>query len=131
MKSKKSNRTPLHYAAADGKAVDVAKLLQAGADPNAQDENGWTPLHFAAQSVSSDIAKALLAAGAKVDTKDSRGNTPLFRAVFSSKGDGSVISLLRGAGADPNSKNESGVSPVSLSHTISNYDVAKFFSDLK
>ena len=123
-------RTPLHYAAADGAVAEVARLLAAGANANARDDNGWSPLHFAAQSNSADITNALLGAGAKIDVRDSYGNTPLSTAVFSSAGNGAVIKLLRDAGADPYVANDSGVTPLSLARTISNYDVAQFFSDL-
>ena len=47
-------RTPLHYAAADSKLDEVARLLAVGANVNAQDDNGWSPLHFAAQASSSE-----------------------------------------------------------------------------
>lgn len=124
-------RTPLHYAAADSKASDVADLLAAGADPNAQDDNGWSALHFAAQAVSAECAQALLQAGASVSLRDSFGNTALLRAVFSSRGNGSVIRVLREAGADPHASNNHGVSPVSLARTIANHDVAQFFSDIQ
>lgn len=43
-------RTPLHYAALEGRLVDVERLLNAGADPSAQDDHGFAPLHFATQS---------------------------------------------------------------------------------
>lgn len=123
-------RTPLHCVAADGRLDEVVRLLAAGADANAQDDNGWSPLHFAAQSNSAEITKALLGAGAKIDVRDSHGNTPLSTAVFCSRGIGAVIKLLRDAGADPHATNASGVSPLSLARTIANYDVAQFFSDL-
>ncbi len=123
-------RTPLHYAAADGKVEDVVKHLKAGANPNLQDDNGWSPLHFAAQAVSPGATEALLAAGADTGLRDSFGNTALSTAVFASKGNGSVIEVLRRAGADPHATNNNGVSPVSLARTIANYNVARFFSDL-
>lgn len=123
-------RTPLHYAAGDGEATRLDELLRAAADPNAQDDNGWTALHFAAQSRSVSCVQSLLAAGARVDLRDSHGNTPLWTAVFNSRGDGAVIALMRQAGADPNSSNNHGVSPVKLARGIANYDVARFFQDI-
>jgi uncharacterized protein len=123
-------RAPLHYAARDGNADLCSQLLSAGADPNAQDDNGWGPLHFAAQANSEAVTRILINAGANVALKDSFGNTPLFRAVFASRGDGSVIQALRESGADPNALNKSGTSPLELARKIGNYDVAKFFADL-
>ncbi len=124
-------RTPLHYAALNAQSEEVEILLAAGADPNAQDDDGWTPLHCAAQAVSPECTTALLQAGANPSVEDMHGNTPLWRAVFSSKGDGTVIMLLRQAGADHFARNKHGVAPISLARTIANYDVAKFFSDVK
>jgi uncharacterized protein len=123
-------RIPLHYAAADGDGARVQELLRSGADPNAQDDNGWSPLHFAAQAGSTSVIAALLDAGVDVAARDCFGNTALFRAVFSSRGAGGVIQLLRAAGADPESPNSSGVSPLKLARTIANFDVARWFSDL-
>jgi ankyrin repeat protein len=123
-------RTPLHYAAAEGRNSDVRTLLAGGADPNAQDDNGWAPLHFAAQAVSADVARALLAAGANPELRDSYGNTVLWRAVMSSKGKGEVIQLLRQAGADPHAKNSAGATPLSVARSIGNFNVAQFFADL-
>jgi len=34
----------LHYVASFGYVKEVKQLLKKGADPNAQDGNGWTPL---------------------------------------------------------------------------------------
>jgi uncharacterized protein len=123
-------RTPLHYAAAEGRVDNVIRLLGAGANPNLQDDNGWSPLHFAAQTVSPGATEALLAAGADTKLRDFFGNTALSTAVFASKGDGSVIELLLRAGADPHAANSSGVTPLGLARTIGNYNMAQFFSDL-
>lgn len=124
-------RSELHYAARDGDLAAVKKLVSQGDDVNLQDTRGWTPLHFAAQALSSEVTAYLLAHGAAVDTQDGHGNTALFRATFASRGDGAVIQLLRSAGADPRKKNKSGVSALELARTIANYDIARFYDDIK
>ena len=98
---------------------------------NAQDKQGWTALHFAAQENATAVAALLIEAGAKIDTRDAHGNTPLFRAVFNYRGDGHLIELLRNHGANPLQMNNHGQSPVGLARLIANYDVARFFADLK
>ena len=127
----RAGRSELHYAVVDRKVERVKELVRQGMNVNLADRNGWTPLHAAAQNDDAEMARFLLDSGATVDPRDSYGNTPLFRAVFNSRGNGELIGLLRHRGADPNAKNESGVSPVSLARTIGNYDIAQFFDDLK
>lgn len=56
--------TPLHYAAHQGDARIVARLLLAGADANAKSPNGTTPLMMGAMSGVPEVARALLKAGA-------------------------------------------------------------------
>lgn len=126
----RKRRTALHYAAADGDVDEVRRLLEAGADANVQDADGWSPLHFAAQASSHGCTDALLRNGANPSLQDSNGNTALFRAVFLSRGEGEIIRALLNAGADPATKNAHGVSPLSLARTIANYRVADHFADL-
>ena len=56
----------------------VRVLLDAGADPNCQEEDDphWTPLHFAAKYGDVEIAELLLERGAKLDRRDAHGETP-------------------------------------------------------
>ncbi len=104
-------RTPLHnslvplFEGVDLQAID--RLLKDGADPNAQDDDGFSPLHFAAQESLPDAARLLLAAGANPDVEDSFGNTPLARAAHTEYGI-QVIKLLLAAGADPFKRNKHG-----------------------
>jgi uncharacterized protein len=126
----KAGRSELHYAVMDRNFERVKELVRQGMNVNLADRDGWTPLHAAAQNNDAETARFLLDSGATVDPRDSYGNTPLFRAVFNSQGDGELIELLRQRGADAESKNKSGVSPVGLARTIGNYDIARFFDDL-
>ena len=56
--------TPLHYAAHQGDARIVERLLKAGAKPNARSANGTTPLMMGAMSGVADVARALIKGGA-------------------------------------------------------------------
>ncbi|HUD25458.1 MAG TPA: ankyrin repeat domain-containing protein [Burkholderiaceae bacterium] len=121
-------RTPLMYAVVDGK-LNVFGLLATypGVDLNAQDKSGNSALHFAAQDYRVAEAETLLKLQARVDARDSYGNTPLWRAVFNSQGRGEIIRLLLAHGADPNSKNDKGKSPIDAARVIANFDVAQHF----
>ncbi len=125
----RAGRSRLHYAAKDNDAERVRSCIAEGLDVSAPDRDGWTPLHFAAQECALEAATLLIDAGAKVDAADLHGNTPLFRAVFNSRGRGEMIALLRKSGANPGLVNKHGLTPVSLSRTIANFDVAQFFAD--
>ncbi len=126
----REGRTELHYAALENNAAEVHRLLEAGFAAGAADKAGRTPLHFAAQEYSAGAATLLIEHGAPVDAQDSHGNTPLSNAVFYSNGRGELIQLLREAGADPQRKNNHGVSPVGLARTIANHDLRQFFNDI-
>jgi len=65
---------PLHSAAAAGSSPLVARLLAAGADPDARQQGGYTALHSAALHGREDLVGALLASGAdpKIDNGEGR-----------------------------------------------------------
>lgn len=71
--------TALHLAAwrSDGEAATVVEvLLRAGADVNAESEDGSTPLHHAMQSNGEGVVALLLQAGADDRARDRHGDTP-------------------------------------------------------
>jgi cytohesin len=84
-------------------------LLEAGADPNAQDNDGETPLSWTAGYNLSNAARSLLRRGADPNAAEKNGYTPLHNAA----GNGAleVAKLLIDAGAQINSRNSEGRTP--------------------
>lgn len=123
-------RTPLHYAAADGKADEVRRLLAEGADPDASDHEHSRPLHGAAIHQAAECLQLLLDAGAVVDAQDDKGNTALFYATTYSQGSGDCIQALRRAGADARVENRYGKSPLDAARLIANVDLMRWFADV-
>lgn len=73
-------RTPLAWAACQGKVEVVRKLLQRGADPNIADLEGNTPLHLATWLggyLGVHCLDSLLQGGAKIDACNVYGQTAL------------------------------------------------------
>lgn len=69
--------TPLIWASETGSIECVRELLDAGADPNKFERDGWSALHWAACNGHVDIATLLLERGASLDQVDDPGLTPL------------------------------------------------------
>lgn len=69
--------TPLIWASEMGSTECVKKLLEAGANPNKCEYDGWSALHWAARNGHKDVVILLLEYGANANQKDSKGHTPL------------------------------------------------------
>jgi hypothetical protein len=85
--------TPLHNAAEKGNAGVVARLLDAGADVNAELSTGLTALHWAAHNGREDVVRLLLAReDTKLGVKDADLRTPLICAA--ERGHQDIVRLL-------------------------------------
>lgn len=94
------SRQPIHYAAEEGCAKVIKKLLELGADRNSAAADKKTPLCYAAEHGHLDCVQALLDGGAKVDGADKLKKTPLIYAV--KNGHTRVAALLVNNGANVN-----------------------------
>uniref|UniRef100_A0A4W3K6D0 CARD domain-containing protein n=1 Tax=Callorhinchus milii TaxID=7868 RepID=A0A4W3K6D0_CALMI len=104
------SQTPLHLAAPHQSHSAVVKLMLREEGKRADRKSSF--LHMAAQRDESGFARTLLRHGAPVDAKDGRRHqTPLFYAV--SRGDlPKVVAALAEMGADVNSRDGSGRTPL-------------------
>jgi ankyrin repeat protein/nucleoside phosphorylase len=100
------NRTPLSWAAQDGRAGIVKLLLQNRTICNEMDRGGRTPLSRAALSGHEAVARLLIDNRADVNTRQEDGRTPLQCAA--SNGHEAVARLLIDNGADVNTREEDG-----------------------
>jgi len=73
--------TPLIWASEKGSTECVKKLLDAGADPNKFEFDGWSALHWASRNGHLDVVRLLLERGARLDQRDHKSHTPLDWAV--------------------------------------------------
>jgi hypothetical protein len=92
----------LHGACSSGEVDSVKRLLNAGVNTDAMNEDKYTPLHVATMKghveVVKLLVKALLAEGLDVDAKDEGGFTPLQYAC--ERGHVEMVQVLVQAGAD-------------------------------
>lgn len=80
-----SNSTPLLTAIQNKKPQVVRLLLESGCSVNFRAGTQSAPLHVAARSGNTDIVDLLIESGASVNTKDSVGNTPLILSALNSQ----------------------------------------------
>ena len=85
---------PLNHQAGHGRMKGVATLLEVGADPNPQDEEGNTPMHrLAKRGTGREFARLLLEHGADLSIKNVKGETPMDLAAKAKQP--ALLNLLR------------------------------------
>lgn len=100
----------LIFEADSGHTDMVQYLLELGADPNTQTEQGVTPLMYASQWGYRDIAELLLKNGANPNLAPFDGNTALHASVKA--GNDSIAELLLDYNAEVNVANRKGLTPL-------------------
>lgn len=93
-----SGSPQLFNAVQSGNMEEVEKLVNAGCDINAGDEQGYTPLHMAVGKRHSHIVDYLIACGASVNTPEKNGMTPVHTAIISNNP--VIVKSLVSHGAD-------------------------------
>ena len=102
--------------------INLERLIEAGADPNARSKNGRTALMCANPKNS----RRLIDAGAEVDMTDTDGRTALFLSTMQAKAD-----ALRKAGADPAHRDQRGITPLMYHVGRGDMKMVKWFSRYK
>ena len=120
----------------------VELLLEAGADPNVGTGEATTPLMTAVRRGLVRLVEILLGAGANPEYRAYNGDTAIIEAVRGFRNEFTawnepdergaffreVILALLAAGADPNAKNEKGVTPMSIAITTGDLDFVNTLS---
>jgi ankyrin repeat protein len=115
--------SPLMMAALKGKPELVRRLIQRQAEVN---KPGWAPLHYAASHPSERsvaVVHLLLEHHAYIDAQSPNGSTPLMMA--SMYGHPGVAKLLLESDADPNMKNEQGMSAIDFARRAGRGELAE------
>jgi len=115
----RSGESPLMIAAIKGHEAMAKKLIDRGADVN---KTGWTPLHYAASAGQLPIIRLLLENHAYIDAESPNKTTPLMMAAM--YGTAASVKLLIEEGADPQLKNEQGLTAIEFAQRANRDDVA-------
>jgi ankyrin repeat protein len=125
------HRTALAIASESGNSEIVRILLQAGADVNEKDIDGFTALVVAIRLHQAEVVKALIEAGADATARDIYGETPLIEAAMS--GNMEIVTIFLDAGADVNAvnaQNDDGSTPLMRAAQGGNIDGVKLLLQL-
>ncbi|XP_061523526.1 ankyrin repeat and SOCS box protein 13a.1 [Phycodurus eques] len=96
-----ADRTVLHEAASQGRALQLIRLIESEASVNIVTLDNITPLHEACLQAHPHCVRLLLEAGAQVDVRNIHGSTPLCNACASGSLECVKLLLQYGAKVNP------------------------------
>ena len=102
--------TPLAVAVIQSCLQAAEVLIDANANPDIPNTEGWCVLHVAAQQHACDVIRLLCDAGANTEISTHKGNTPLCIAAMNGRSDAAAELVKQNA--NPNARNECGWSAV-------------------
>lgn len=106
----------IHAALKTNETGMALSLIEAGADIETKDSEGFTPLQIAVGNNRIMETHALIKKGVDINAKGARGLTALHVAALS-EAPGEVSRILLEAGADMYAKSDDGFSPISILFT--------------
>lgn len=92
--------TALMYAAYDGDAAEVRRLVAAGADVNARNDFGASAMSIAAAAGDAGVIRELLKGGADAESPNAEGQTALMAVARTGKVDAARLLVKAGAKVD-------------------------------
>ena len=104
--------TRLMAASHAGDLIEIALLLDYGADIEARDARGYTPLMYAANAGQDESVRLLVERGADANAADEQKSTPLMFAAQHDHVD--IVRRLLEQGADPGARGDHGMTALDL-----------------
>lgn len=105
----------------------VTRLIHAGADVNAREQDGATALSWAAMRSNIAVTEMLLKAGANPNLTNELGVGPVALAI--ENGSAALSALLLNAGADANAAREDGATPLMNAARLGRLDLVTLLLD--
>ncbi|CAI7636057.1 unnamed protein product [Penicillium pancosmium] len=116
-------RTPLSWAAQDGRVAILRLLIERGGDVNARDQDGEALISLASRKGHTAVVSVLIELGADINVCDKDEVTPI--AMASMIGNEAALKLLVDHGADMNAIDPYGQTPLSRASISGNEALVK------
>ena len=123
------NMTLLHHAVHGGQEEIVNMLVDAGADCDLKDSEGWTAVHTASDKGNGNIIKKLIVGGGDVSSKDNYKRTPLH--LSSMNGHTECVGILLEEGASAGVKSVVGMTALLYAASNGHVEVCKALNPSK